>query len=66
MPEIVSAFRKSSYSTQDGNCVEVARTSDDGRAVRDSKNPSGTHLLISAGAWGSFVETLKSDDGAAF
>ncbi|MFG2224582.1 DUF397 domain-containing protein [Streptomyces sp. NPDC048644] len=65
-PEIVSEFRKSSYSGQNGDCVEVAHTATNARAVRDSKNPTGPHLLVGADAWGSFVETLKSDDGAAF
>jgi hypothetical protein len=34
-------WRKSSYSSEEGACVEVAHTLD---AVRDSKNPDGPTL----------------------
>jgi Domain of unknown function (DUF397) len=50
-------WRKSSYSGGDNNCVEVAST--DARvAVRDSKNPSGAALTVSASAWRAFTEDL--------
>jgi hypothetical protein len=43
---------KSSYSTAtSGNCVEVAALPDGGRAVRDSKNPDGPVLLLTADQW---------------
>ncbi|GFE14955.1 hypothetical protein Sgleb_30020 [Streptomyces glebosus] len=64
-PEIVSPFRKSSYSGQEGDCVEVAHTADRGRVVRDSKDPAGPHIVLGAGAWGSFIQTLKRDAPAA-
>jgi Domain of unknown function (DUF397) len=34
-------WRKSSYSSQSGNCVEVARNLSGLVAVRDSKHPDG-------------------------
>jgi hypothetical protein len=34
-------WRKSSYSSEDGACIEVAHTLD---ALRDSKNPDGPVL----------------------
>ena len=37
-----------------GNCVEVADLSA-GRAVRDSKNPTGTALVFTATEWGAFT-----------
>ncbi|GAQ53615.1 DUF397 domain-containing protein [Streptomyces acidiscabies] len=40
-PGIITEFRKSSYSAQQNACVELARTSLGGHAVRDSKYPSG-------------------------
>ncbi|MFD3946199.1 DUF397 domain-containing protein [Streptomyces sp. NPDC058579] len=53
------AWRKSSYSNEDGgNCLEVA----DALPlvpVRDSKNPTGPALLIAAPAWGAFVDGVK-------
>ncbi|MFB6556426.1 DUF397 domain-containing protein, partial [Streptomyces sp. NPDC056405] len=50
-PEDIGAFRKSSYSAQTGECVEVAPISTGGHAIRDSKNPAGPHLAFPADAW---------------
>ena len=36
------AWRKSSFSTDQTNCVEVAWAA----GIRDSKNPSGGHLMV--------------------
>ncbi|MFE7115115.1 DUF397 domain-containing protein [Streptomyces sp. NPDC057654] len=60
-PEIVSVFRKSSYSTQQGNCVEVAHTADRGRVVRDSKTPDGGLLFCRRGAWAHFLDAVTAD-----
>ncbi len=51
-------WRKSSYSMPDNDCVEVCV---DGGAVliRDSKNPSGPVLRVSAEAWSGFVDTVR-------
>ncbi|UWE09055.1 DUF397 domain-containing protein [Actinacidiphila bryophytorum] len=46
---------KSSYSGNNGNCVEVAVLADGSRAVRDSKDPQGPVLVFPAGAFGDFV-----------
>ncbi|MGW4318109.1 DUF397 domain-containing protein [Streptomyces sp. NPDC004684] len=51
----VGTFRKSSYSGQEGNCVEVARTTDQGRAVRDSKQEDGPLLTVSREGWRAFL-----------
>ncbi|MDV9169762.1 DUF397 domain-containing protein [Streptomyces sp. W16] len=59
MAESAGPFRKSSYSAQQGDCVEVADTTDLGRAVRDSKQhpQDGTSplLAVSRDAWRCFV-----------
>ena len=55
MTEVVSPFRKSSYSGQQGNCVEVAPTVGGGRAVRDSKQPGGPLLTVSREGWQAFL-----------
>lgn len=57
-------WRKSSYSGNNNNCVEVA---DGGErlAVRDSKDSAGPALLFSAEAWTSFVEGVKGCDFGA-
>ncbi|MGW5120801.1 DUF397 domain-containing protein [Streptomyces noursei] len=61
-PEDIGAFRKSSYSAQTGECVEVAPLSTGGHAIRDSKNPAGPHLLFTADAFSVFTDALKGDD----
>ena len=40
-------WHKSSYSGQNGNCVEVARNLPALVAVRDSKEPEAARLLVS-------------------
>ena len=50
MPEIDlsrAEWHKSSYSSQSGNCVEVARNLPGLVAIRDSKHPDGAKLVIS-------------------
>jgi hypothetical protein len=42
-------WRKSSHSSQDGNCVEVARNLPGLVAVRDSKEPDGAKAVGLAG-----------------
>ncbi|MFH8467518.1 DUF397 domain-containing protein [Streptomyces sp. NPDC017991] len=56
MTEIVGTFRKSSYSAQQGDCVEVADTAVGGRAVRDSKqSDTGPLLTVSREGWQAFL-----------
>ena len=64
MPQIDlsrAEWRKSSYSSQSGNCVEVAANMPGTVAVRDSKHPEGPRLLIPAAEWRAFVRGLKVD-----
>ena len=53
-------YRKSSYSGQQNNCVEVAPVRD-GAAVRDSKDPDGPVLRFDADTWRAFIGAVKSD-----
>jgi hypothetical protein len=46
---------KSSYSGNNGNCVEVAALANGGRAARDSKDPHGPALVFLPGEWSEFV-----------
>ncbi|GAA0840946.1 DUF397 domain-containing protein [Streptosporangium amethystogenes subsp. fukuiense] len=54
------AWRKSSKSAQQDNCVEVAALPGGGRAIRDSKDPNGPILRFASSDWQSFVRSTKS------
>jgi hypothetical protein len=51
---------KSSYTSGQGNCVEVADLADSTHAVRDSKDPAGPVLKFPEDAWRAFVGAVKS------
>jgi hypothetical protein len=51
-------WHKSSYSSQDGNCVEVARNLQGLVAVRDSKESDGAKLVVSREAWRVFIRSV--------
>jgi hypothetical protein len=51
-------WRKSSYSSQNGECVEVARNLPGVVAVRDSKDPGGGVLVVTREAWQAFLRRL--------
>ena len=52
----MSTWRKSSYSPEQQDCVEVGR----GIGIRDSKAPSA-QLSLSADAWSAFLRAIKSN-----
>ncbi|MFE2747806.1 DUF397 domain-containing protein [Streptomyces scopuliridis] len=54
---------KSSYSSNGGDCIEVAANLATSRGVvpiRDSKSPGGPVLNVPAGAFASFVAGIKA------
>ncbi len=53
-------WQKSSYSSQSGNCVEVARNLPRLVAVRDSKEPDGARLVVSREAWQAFIRQVRA------
>lgn len=56
-----AAWRKSTYSTGNGNnCVEAARALPGVIALRDSKNPDGPMLTFSRVEWQAFIGAIKS------
>ena len=62
MPETnlsYAEWHKSSYSSQDGDCVQVARNLPGLVAVRDSKEPDGAKLVISRAAWQMFIRSAR-------
>ncbi|GII83333.1 hypothetical protein Ssi03_13230 [Sphaerisporangium siamense] len=54
-----ACWRKSTFSGDTGNCVEVASNLPGLRAVRDSKVPAGPALAVSPAEWSAFVTGLK-------
>jgi hypothetical protein len=55
-----SAWRKSSYSACNGNCVEVVELRRDLIGVRDTKDAGrGPVLAFEAAAWRSFLDSVK-------
>jgi hypothetical protein len=56
-----AAWRKSSYSNQEGgDCVEVADGFPGVVPVRDSKDPHGPALVFPAASWVAFIGALKA------
>ncbi|WP_156756396.1 DUF397 domain-containing protein [Actinokineospora pegani] len=53
-----ASWRKSTRSSANGECVEVAFVSSS-TAVRDSKNPIGGALVFEATAWQAFAARVS-------
>ncbi|MFF8694020.1 DUF397 domain-containing protein [Streptomyces sp. NPDC015144] len=56
-------FVKSSYSSGNGECIEVARNVPRTVAVRDSKDLTGPVLLVGSAAWDAFTAGLVQSRG---
>jgi hypothetical protein len=52
---------KSSYSSADRDCVEVAFLREGSVGVRDSKDSAGPALVFTTGEWHSFTARVTSD-----
>ncbi|GLZ16263.1 hypothetical protein Acsp04_64980 [Actinomadura sp. NBRC 104425] len=63
MNDLMAAqWRKSSHSgAEGGECVEVAGLAPV-IAVRDSKDPNGPKLIISAADWRAFTRRVKDNE----
>lgn len=55
-------WRKSTRTNNWGACVEVAGLGLGGRAVRDSKDPSGPALSFSAAQWAAFTAGVRAGE----
>lgn len=53
---------KSTHSTTNGECVEVATLSDGSVAVRDSKDPEGAVLRFTRGEMLAFVRGVRAGE----
>jgi hypothetical protein len=54
-------WRKSSFSGQNGNCVQ-AGAAGQAVAVRDSQDPEGPSLVFEPSAWSVFAASVKAGD----
>lgn len=57
---VIKHWRKSSYSGEESNCVEVGGVPGI-VGVRDTKDVDGAVLTFPRGQWSAFVEMLKCD-----
>jgi hypothetical protein len=58
------AWRKSTYSGGEGNCVETANDAAS-VVVRDTQDRTGVVLRFSADAWRRFADHVKTDASLA-
>jgi hypothetical protein len=61
-PEPVLEWRKSTVSTTNGSCVQLAPLPGGGVAVRDSKDPDGPVLRFTEREWTAFVAALENGE----
>jgi Domain of unknown function (DUF397) len=56
------SWQKSSFTANNGQCVELAALPEGGVAIRDSKNPDGPHLCFTAGEWAAFSKGFNAGE----
>jgi uncharacterized protein DUF397 len=56
-----AVWRTSSYSGQNGDCVEVASSAPDVVAVRDSKDREGPVLRFRPAEWRAFTAQIRAE-----
>ena len=54
-----AAWRKSSYSSPSGNCVEAAELAG-GVELRNSRFPDGPALVFTGAEWDAFLRDVKA------
>jgi hypothetical protein len=60
-----AAWRKSTHSNGQAECVEIADHLPGLTAIRDSKNSDGPILAFGHGQWRAFAVKVKTGGGAA-
>ena len=56
------SWRKSSLSNSQGACVELAKLSDGGFAVRNSRHPDGPALVYTRAEMVALIDGVKSGE----
>ncbi|MER7754423.1 DUF397 domain-containing protein [Kitasatospora sp. NPDC097643] len=57
-----TTWRKSTYSSDGGQCIEVADGFPNAVPVRDSKDPDGPTLRFPSAAWQAFVTAVRTGE----
>ncbi|WP_039799445.1 DUF397 domain-containing protein [Nocardia araoensis] len=57
-----ASWFKSSYSSAEKDCVEVAFLREGEVGVRDSKNPTGSALVFTPSEWDQFTTRVASGE----
>ncbi|WP_028938484.1 DUF397 domain-containing protein [Pseudonocardia spinosispora] len=57
-------WRTSSYSTHNGECVEVAALGDDIVGIRDTKNRAAGTLVVTQAAMSALIVSLRGSEVA--
>lgn len=57
--KVSAGWRKSTYSTGQGECIEVADGFSGVVPVRDSKDPDGPSLIFRTESFAAFVAAIK-------
>jgi hypothetical protein len=57
-----AAWRKSSFSGDNGNCIEVAPLTNGRVAIRDTERPDMKPYVVSAPVWAAFTSGAKAGE----
>lgn len=60
--KVAAAWRKSSYSNSQGNCVEVSAMADGSVAMRNSRDPQGPALLYTRAEITALIQGVKDGE----
>jgi hypothetical protein len=60
--ELSVRWRKSTYSTNGGDCIELGEGLLNLAPIRDSKDPQGPALVFGVDAFAAFVQAVKAGE----